>query len=177
MTYQGGHSWKISQGDLAVSVNPQSKVSADVTLFSSGKSDTSEKSGFVIMGPGEYEIKDISIKGFLSVGEAGKINTIYVVNFEGMNLCFLGSLANIELPSETLEQMEDIDILFAPVTSHKLAVSLEPSLIIPADYNAESLKKFLKEVGEDEVKPEEKLVIKKKDLEGKEGEIVVLKQE
>jgi hypothetical protein len=37
----------------------------------------------------------------------------------------------------------------------------------------DALKKFLKEEGAD-VKPIEKLTIKKKDLEGKEGEVVVL---
>ena len=39
--------------------------------------------------------------------------------------------------------------------------------------NKDALKLFLKEAGED-VKPIEKLTVKKKDLEGKEGEIIVL---
>lgn len=177
ITYQGGNSFKVSQGELALVVNPKSKTSADITLFSIGKEDTSEKSGFVITGPGEYEVKDISVKGLQSEGSQGKINTIYVVGFEGVNLCFLGDLDTDELKSDTLENLEDIDILFAPVSRQKLAVSLEPSLIIPASYTPETLKKFFKESGEDDVKSEDKLVIKKKDLEGKEGEIVVLKEE
>ncbi|KKR65419.1 MAG: hypothetical protein UU06_C0019G0014, partial [Parcubacteria group bacterium GW2011_GWB1_40_5] len=37
-----------------------------------------------------------------------------------------------------------------------------------------SLKMFLKEAGEEGIKPVDKLTIKKKDLEGKEGEVVVL---
>jgi hypothetical protein len=36
------------------------------------------------------------------------------------------------------------------------------------------LKKFLKESGAENVKPIDKLTIKKKDLEGKESEIIVL---
>jgi superfamily II helicase len=40
------------------------------------------------------------------------------------------------------------------------------------DKNA--LKTFLKEEGSEDVKPVEKLTLKKKDLEGKEGEVVVL---
>ncbi len=177
ITYQGGDSFKVSQGELSVVVNPKSKVSADVTLFNLGKEDTSEKSGFIISGPGEYEVKGISVKGFQSKGEQGRINTIYMVGFEGVNLCFLGSLDTDELPSDTLENLEDIDILFAPVSRQKLAVSLEPALIIPARYTPDTLKKFFKESGEDNVKSEDKLVIKKKDLEGKEGEIMVLKEE
>ena len=177
ITYQGGSSFKISQGELSLVVNPKSKTSADITLFNVGKEDTSEKSGFVITGPGEYEIKDVSVKGFHSQSTSGKINTIYSVGFEGVNLCFLGDLDTDELPSDTLENLEDVDILFAPVSRQKLAVSLEPALIIPTSYTGETLKKFFKESGEDDIKSEDKLVIKKKDLEGKEGEIVVLKEE
>jgi hypothetical protein len=177
ITYQGGDSFKISQGDLSLALNPQSKVSADITLFSTGRRETSEKSGFVIHGPGEYEVKEVSVKGFQSEGEEGKINTIYMINFEGMNLCFLGPLASETLPAETLESLEDIDILFAPVTASKLVVSLEPKVIIPMRYTPETLKKFLKDAGEDSPAREEKLVVKKKDLDGKEGDIIVLKEE
>jgi hypothetical protein len=42
------------------------------------------------------------------------------------------------------------------------------------NYDEKTLKAFLKEAGQDGVKSIEKLTIKKKDLEGKEGEIVVL---
>jgi hypothetical protein len=41
-------------------------------------------------------------------------------------------------------------------------------------YNAGSLKAFLKEAAAEGTKAEEKLTIKKKDLEGKEVEVVVL---
>ncbi len=177
ITYQGGESFKISQGELSVVVNPKSKTSADITLFSVGKDETSEKSGFVVNGPGEYEIKGVSVKGFTSSGEGGMINTIYVVDFEGVNLCFLGKLKESDLPPETLEQLEEIDILFAPISQNKLAVSLEPSIIIPTGFTSESLKKFLKDAGEDSAETLDKLVIKKKDLEGREGDVVVLKEE
>jgi L-ascorbate metabolism protein UlaG (beta-lactamase superfamily) len=109
---------------------------------------------------------------------------------ENMNICFLGALDNEKsISSEMLEAMEeDVDILFVPVggegvlnadLAYKLAVKLEPKLIIPMHYGEvgekEALKKFLKEAGED-IKPIDKLTLKKKDLEGKEGEIVVLSQ-
>lgn len=176
ITYQGNESFKISQGDLSLTLNPKAKTSADITLFNIGREDTSEKSGFVISGPGEYEVKGVFIKGFLSKGRGGKLNTIYTVNFEGVNLCFLGALQDEELSGDTLEGLENIDILFTPVTHYKLAVSLEPALIIPAGYTKDTLSKFLKDAGED---PEsvDKLVVKKKDLEGKEGDIIVLKEE
>jgi L-ascorbate metabolism protein UlaG (beta-lactamase superfamily) len=155
-----------------------------------GREQTSrgDKESFIISGPGEYEVKDVVVKGFLSESEFGgekRINTIYMINFEGMNLCFLGALSNPALPPKTLEALEDIDILFVPVggegvldpaAAYKLAVSLEPSVIIPTHYSDATLKAFVKESGE-EAETLEKLVVKKKDLEGREGDIIVLKEE
>src|SRR3989344_1542362 len=143
ITHHGAGCFKISQGDLSLIFNPQSKISADITLFTTGRSEVSEKSGFVIDGPGEYETKNVFIKGFPSEGPAKKINTIYLISFEGMNLCFLGALASATLSNEILEAIEDIDILFVPIggsavldatSAYKLAVSLEPSVIIPMYY-------------------------------------------
>ncbi|MBX4195388.1 MBL fold metallo-hydrolase [Candidatus Parcubacteria bacterium] len=176
ITKEGPNSFKISQGDLVIAVNPESKLTSTITLFNTGRGVDGDRAGFVINGPGEYEVRDVSVKGFLSEGADKKINTIYIVNIEGMNLCILGSLTSAELPAETIESLEDIDILFTPVNAYKLAVSLEPKLIIPMNYTPEDLKKFLKDAGEDSVNPEEKLVVKKKDLDGKEGDIVVLKE-
>jgi hypothetical protein len=57
-------------------------------------------------------------------------------------------------------------------------VQFSPKIIIPAHFaevgDKGALKVFLKEAGEEGVKPVDKLTIKKKDLEGKEGEVVVL---
>jgi L-ascorbate metabolism protein UlaG (beta-lactamase superfamily) len=185
ISYHGVQSFKISQGELTLVFNPRSKTSADITLFSVGRDETAEKSGFIIDGPGEYEIKDIFVKGFLSESSDKKINTIYLVSFEGINICFLGALSNTALSTETVEAIEDIDILFVPVgqetldpaSAYKLAVSLEPSVIIPMHYTDTTLKQFIKEGGEDKVETLDKFVVKKKDLEGKKSEILVLKEE
>jgi L-ascorbate metabolism protein UlaG (beta-lactamase superfamily) len=62
--------------------------------------------------------------------------------------------------------------------AYKLAVQLEPKAIIPMHYGElggkDALKAFLKEAGSEDVKPIDKLTAKRKDLEGKEGEIIVL---
>ena len=103
-----------------------------------------------------------------------------------MNLCFLGALGNAEIPNETKAGIDDIDILFVPIggngvlnppEAYKFAVSLEPSIIIPMNFDEKTIKAFLKEGGDEGIKPIEKLTIKKKDLEGKEGEIVILSEQ
>ncbi len=206
ITYHGGQFFKVVFGQTTLAVNPISKASklpqtrfgADIVLVSLMDEDFNgvenvtygEKEPFVIRGAGEYEVKDISIRG---IGEhssyrknAGstRINTIYLVEMEGMRLVFLGAISSRKLSPEARELLKDIDVLFTPVggggtlsaaDAHELGVELEPRLIIPANYSEPSqLKVFLKEEGVESLKPVEKLTLKKKDLEGKEGEVVVL---
>ena len=195
LTYHGGDFVRAQSGDTIVAVNPISKTSklkttkfgADIALISENNPDMNgieevtfgNKVPFVANGPGEYEIKDIFVKGFFSNGGA-KINTIYSVLFDGIHLCFLGALKEDALSDEAVESLTDIDILFVPVgdtlapsKAYKLAVSLEPKLIIPLGVDA-SIKTFLKEAGETAAEKTEKLTMKKKDLEGKEGDIIIL---
>jgi L-ascorbate metabolism protein UlaG (beta-lactamase superfamily) len=144
----------------------------------------------VISGPGEYEIKDVFIKGFASKSNYGgkeRINTIYSVTLENMNICFLGALSDINLSKEVKEELGDVDILFVPIgddgvldaaKAEKLSVEIEPKIIIPMHFGdvgvKDALKKYLKEAGEESIKPIDKLTLKKKDLEGKMGDVVVL---
>ncbi|MEK7200931.1 MAG: MBL fold metallo-hydrolase [Patescibacteria group bacterium] len=204
ISYQGAQSFRVQFGDTVLAFDPISKKSqfkannfgADIALISVNNQDMNgvdqvsrgDKQAFIINGSGEYEIRGVFIKGLPSVsnyGNEGKINTIYTVNLENINLCFLGALGSAEIPSETKAGIDDVDILFVPIggngilnptEAYKFAVSLEPSIIIPMNYDEKSLKAFLKEGGEEGVKAIEKLTIKKKDLEGKEGEIVVLSE-
>lgn len=174
------------------------KFGSDITLVSlnspehNGADITSrgDKESFLIKGPGEYEVSGVFIKGFLSKSNyEGKerINTIYTVTLEGMSLGFLGALGDKELSDDAKEALDGIDVLFVPIggegvldpaVAHKLAVQFEPKIIIPSHYGEvglkTALKSFLKEAGEEGVKPIDKLTIKKKDLEGKEGDVIVL---
>ena len=180
------------------------KFGADIALVSLDHPDFNgsenaafgERQPFVIEGPGEYEIKGVAVRGYGTKSYYGKtpperadssgragINTIHSVMLEGMNLCFLGVLGAGELPANAKQELDGIDVLFLPVggngvlehaPAYKLAVQLEPKVVIPMHYDDKSLKAFLKEAGAEGTKPEEKLTIKKKDLEGKEAEVVVL---
>jgi hypothetical protein len=208
ITYLGGAFVKVQFGDTILAFNPISKDSelktskfgADIVLSSINHSDMNgvdqvvfgDKKPFAISGPGEYEIKDVFIKGLPSQSDYDgekRINTIYSVTLEGMNICFLGAVSTPELPKETDEAIEEVDILFVPIggngvlepaPAYKLAVSIEPKIIIPILYDdakgKDLLKAFLKEAGENP-KPETKITLKKKDLEGKEAEVVVLEKE
>jgi len=206
ITYHGADFFKVTFGNTTLAVNPVSKDSkikstrfgSDITLISlnspehNGADVTSrgDKESFLIKGPGEYEVQGVFIKGFLSKSNYGgeeKINTIYSVSLEGINLCFLGALSEEKLSAETKEAIDGVDILFVPIggdgvlqpaAAHKLAVQFEPKLIITSHFGEvgipNALKTFLKEADEESSKPIDKLTIKKKDLEGKQGDVVVL---
>ncbi len=148
-----------------------------------------EKVPFVISGPGEYEVGGIAVSGFLATKPFGKsalLNTIYTIELEGIRLALLGALSSPDLTSEQAEGIGEVDILLLPVTggdllspadAEKIAVSLGAKLVIPLAWEStddKQLKLFLKEAGAEGVKPIEKLTLKKKDLEGKEGEVVLL---
>ncbi|MEI6304562.1 MAG: MBL fold metallo-hydrolase [Candidatus Taylorbacteria bacterium] len=208
INYLGGEFVKIQFGDTILALNPVSKDSslktskfgADIVLISLNHVDFNgidqvtfgEKKPFVMNGPGEYEVRGVFVKGLAS--ESGydgekRINTIYSISLEGMNICFLGAINNEQLPKDADEAIDDVDILFVPIggdgvlspaDAYKLAVSIGPKIIIPIHYGdiggKDALKAFLKEAGENP-KPEAKLTLKKKDLEGKEADVVVLEKE
>lgn len=206
ISYSGAECFKVSFGDITLAFNPISKDSklkpakfgSDIVLVSLNNPDFNgadtatfgDRQPFVVSGPGEYEIKEITVKGFASKSNYGggeHLNTVYFVTLEGMNLCFLGALGNPDLPLEAKQELDDVDILFVPVggagvldhaEAYKLAVKLEPRIVIPMHYGEvgakDALKLFLKEAGAEGTKAIDKLTLKKKDLEGKEVEVVVL---
>ena len=203
ITYFGKQFFKIQQGDMALAFNPVSKSSktgisahfgTDIALVTTNHPDYNgieqlshgEREPFVINGPGDYEIKEIFIKGVLSealIGDKKYINTIYMFSVDGINIAFLGALADSELSKESRGAIESPDILFVPIggkgmldakSAAKLASSLEPRLIIPMDYDDNTLKAFLKEIGEEKAEVVDKLTLKRKDLDNKEGEVIVL---
>lgn len=180
---------------------PAVRFGADIALVSRNHPDTNgvdevtygDKVPFVVEGPGEYERQGIVIQGFLSKSQYGlakgqeeAVNTVYAVDLEDMTLVHLGALSDTELSKEAREGIGEIDVLFVPVggdgvltpaKAHELVVSLEPKIIIPMHWSgmgeAKSLDAFLKDSGNGSEKLD-KLTLKKKDLAGRDGSILVL---
>lgn len=180
---------------------PSVRFGADVALVSRDHQDMNgvdevtygDKKPFAITGPGEYERAGVTIQGFLSKskyglkkGEEEAVNTIYSVELEDMTLVHLGALADAELSKEARENIDEIDVLFVPVggdgvlspnKAHDLAVSLEPKIIIPMHWSGigqpKALETFIKAAGNGSEKVD-KLTLKKRDLIGRDGSIIVL---
>jgi L-ascorbate metabolism protein UlaG (beta-lactamase superfamily) len=202
ITHQGGQGFKVSFGDTTIAFDPIAKESklpstkfgADVAFISlnhpnfngSDQAAHGNKEPYVVQGPGEYEVGDVTARGFgvkTTYEGVERYNTIYQVHLEDMNMIFLGALGSSEIDPKILGEFGDIDILFVPVgggdvldvpAASKLAVKLEAKLIIPMHYDKNSLAAFLKEIGSD-AESVDKLTIKKKDVLEMEGEVKVIK--
>ena len=207
ITHHGGEFFKVTFGDMTLALNPISKNSklkqtrfgADIALITLEHPDMNgadqvshgDREPFVIRTPGEYEIRDVVIKGYPTMSTYGgeeRINTAYMVTLEKTVLLFLGAIHNREIPKELKEALEHVDILFIPVggdgvldakEAHQFAVTIEPSIVIPMHHTdlgtKGSLQAFLKEQGGDAgQKPVDKLTFRPKELEGKQNEVVIL---
>jgi L-ascorbate metabolism protein UlaG (beta-lactamase superfamily) len=202
ITHHGGQCFKVSFGDTTLAFDPISKKSkltpvkfgSDVAFISLYHPDFNgadqvahgTREPFVIEGPGEYEVGEVTARGYgveTTYDKEKRINTIYQVVLEGMNMVFLGTLGDPEIDPKILGELGNIDILFVPIgggdvlevpQASKLAVKLEAKLIIPMHYDAAALKAFLKEESAEDTKPVDKLTLKKKDVETMTGQIAVL---
>ena len=202
LTFHEGACVRASAGDTTLVLGPVSKASknfkavnfgADVAFVSLNHPDMNgaseagrgEKQPFLVTGPGEYEVKEITASGFPSGSKYGgepKTNTIYSIHLDGLSVLYLGALGDLDLPTEVLE-MDEPDVLIVPIGGQgtlnpaeaaKLAVKLEAKIIIPILYDDKTLKQFLKESGAEGTKPVDKLTIKPRYVAGKENEVVVL---
>jgi L-ascorbate metabolism protein UlaG (beta-lactamase superfamily) len=156
-----------------------------------------DKTPYIISGPGEYETNGIFVHGVGGTstydpktinkdnGQEGKrVNSIYSLSVDGINMLFLGAQSG-PLPSTLSDAVDVVDLLFIPIggdgvydakEAYKIAMNLEAKMIVPMHFKDEKddvLKQFLKEAGAT-VSSVDKLTIKRKDIENKEGEIVVL---
>ncbi len=205
ISYHGLQCFKVTLGDLTIAFNPFSKESAkkhglkevrfgaDYCFVTTKHPDFNaveqmtygEKVPFVVEGPGEYELGELTVRAFgvpTTYDGKERYTTIYQVTLEGANLLFMGAAPNTKLDQSVLGGLGEIDILFVPVagdevmdsaTASALGVKLEARVVIPMHYDKNTLAAFLKEEGST-AKPQEKLTVRKKELLAMEGEIVVL---
>ncbi len=122
----------------------------------------------VILGPGEYEIKGIEVRGYPSY--------IYLIRTEEMKLGYLGpnDIKEPAFDAAVTEKLQDVDILFVPDSAEgaKAARQFHPHIVVSQSVTAKDLEK---ELGK-KTETVDKLVIKKKEVPTEEvGRLIVLK--
>lgn len=133
---------------------------------------------FIISGPGEYEIKGVTVFGVSTWHDEkegvdrGK-NTVYNMTIDGIRVCHLGDLGH-KLTDAQLDAIGDVDVLLIPVggtytITSKLAAEvvaqLEPLIVVPMHYdgklNLEPVSNFLAQMGAEGTAPQPKLSVSK----------------
>ena len=159
------------------------KIKGDVVTIShlgNGKSryDANSVNGYsqLLDGPGEFEIGGVFITGVPSPRQSieEKRNTIYVYNYNGVNVAHVGELDKV--PTQTqIDKLGTVHVLLLPVGGNdvlnpsqasELISMIEPSIVIPMMYEEKGLKyeyesvdKFVAEMGITEVNPEASLKV------------------
>ncbi len=197
ITYYGNEYFKLTLGDLTIALNPPDKsqksarFGADIALVSLNHPDYNgvetvtlgDKEPFVINTPGSYEVRELFFTGAPSTVTVDKkeyINTVYGFELDGIKIAFLGlAFDEKALSTEAKEIANEADMIFVPVDgdpvhAYKTATSFDPNVIIPMAYTDEALKRFLKEAGQEKNEIQDKATLKRRDLDGKEGYIIIL---
>lgn len=206
INWYGEGCFKLTEGPVTIMVDPfesstglsAPRFKADIVIktltpaLQPGKPhpETHDGEMFNVAGPGEYEIKGISITGWplAKDSSASFLKTIYRVKTDDITIGLLGHLSEFNEP-EIFEELGDIDVLVIPgggtpfisqEAAAKLIRQVSPRVVVPSFFHvpglkrkAEGVNEFLKEIGQ-KAEPEEKLSMKKKDL-GEKMRVVVLK--
>lgn len=194
ITYQGGNYFKIQSGELALLIDPENQRSfrgTQVIINTTRPAHTTPADGdnegirpFWIDTAGEYEVQGIRIQGFTSSHNATEKthHAVFRILFDEIVIVVLGHLEE-DLSPAIISELSDADIMIVPAGGKpyvaqsalaKIIRQIEPGIVIPSLYK--DVKPFLKEVDQTDVKPEEKLVIKKKDIAPKQMKVHVLSQ-
>ncbi|MBU0613471.1 MBL fold metallo-hydrolase [Patescibacteria group bacterium] len=202
ITWLGQSCFKIQSRDVQVITDPVSKKSGlkqprfaniDIVTISNpeynpGKLKTD---ALIIDGPGEYEAKQVYVKGIAIEHENGNSPiTVYWIEMEGVSMGHLGSL-NGALTDQQLESLEGLDVLFIPVGDNgvldakkasEVISQIEPRIVIPMHYKISGLTEkrdtidnFKKAMGVNGIeKLEDRLTIKKKELPQDDMQVTIL---
>jgi len=202
ITNQGGRLIIITDPfDKKIGLNPP-RCSADIVTVSHQHYDHNNVSAitgmessqpFIIDSPGEYEIKGVSVVGCPSFHdkEEKEQNIIYLIEVDKIRICHLGDFGQDKLSNKQIEKIGSVDVLMIPIGGKytidakravKIINQIEPGVIIPMHYKIPGLKMdvddaqdFIKEMGLNGIEAVDKLTLKKKELLGKEREVIIMK--
>ena len=212
ITFLGHSSFRLRGKDASLITDPfdpqmvglaYPKVEADIVTVSHEHSDHNKidlvkNVSRVISGPGEYEIKGISVIVISSVHDDKKgalrgSNTIYIIEIDKLRLVHLGDLGH-KLLNDIFSDFGEIDVLIVPVGGEytigvsdavEVVQSIEPEIVIPMHYRLPGMDEktfgklskvdeFLSQVGLG-VERTDKLSLKKENLLG-DQKVVVLER-
>lgn len=160
--------------DASIGLKVPKDLSSDIVLVSKDEPEFNNVklggvSPVIVQGPGEYEIKEVTI-----LGRKYKGNTIYKFTIECVNFLHLDSL-NEKFDISKMPDLNDIDVLMFPVDAPLVLITeIEPTIVLPMHYKTErhtakfsalkTIEEFRKKAGLDATKISGKLAVQKEKL-------------
>ena len=195
ISWYGQACFRLQSGQKTIAIDPFDKkiglkppsFSADLVLVTHSHYDHSNVGAingdpFVIDGPGEYEHQGIRVKGIESYhdnkkGKERGLNTIYLIQHEGLRIVHTGDLGQTELSESQLESIGFVDVLLIPVggfftingkEAGSLVKTIQPRIAVPMHYKVPSLvveelegvDSFLEAMNAQGVEAQDKLTLK-----------------
>lgn len=179
-----------------VSLKYPKHIEADIVTISHDHKDHNavhlvDGAPYKVYGPGEYEIKGVSIIGVPSFhdetdGKERGRNTMYRIEIDGVKVGHLGDLGHL-LSSAQVDVLDGIDVLCVPVggvytldaaKAAQVIADIEPRIVIPmhdarSNKDLNGIDAFLKVMNKGDIAPVPKLSINREKLPS-ELQIVVL---
>jgi hypothetical protein len=184
ITYHGDNYFRLQAGDLVVLLNPTNLRSAKgaLALISTVKPSTAPQTNETVWidHQGEYEIKEVRLKGWSNDNDGKFERTVYSLEMDDLKTAILVGLTK-EPEERIAKSLKGSDIAIVTIekrsplkeeTVARLLKNIHPGLII---FGANDLKTVLKDFKKNNCDKMEKLVIKKKDINPNETKIVCLK--
>lgn len=178
--YYGNSCYLVKSKTTKLITNPKDKgvraylkkVAPDIVVLSH-KSNVDENDYYVISTPGEYEIKDVFVYGYLSDISRGnqKQSDIYMIDVENVHLGFIDKEVT-KVRESILSEMGIVNVLFVSLDTAAgmdtskvidLVNKVDPKIVIPMDYTKETLERFAKVLGVKEIEKEKTLDVKGSD--------------
>ena len=167
----------------------------DIALFTLEKG-TKNPNKFLIEGPGEYEVSEVSVRGIPAqahLDAEGHRATMYSIQMQGFSIGVIGHV-HPNLSEDQLELLGLIDVLIIPVGGSgytldaagaaSLVKKIEPKIVVPAHYADSAVKyevpqaelnAFLSEIGASEPERVDILKLKESEL-GDKTRVVVIER-
>lgn len=179
--------------------NAPLQLSADIVTISHNKPGHNHVSAinndaFIIDGAGEYEIGGVYVIGLqtngqLKIPDPSERNTLYIFDYNGINIVHLGGIDRVPTQNE-IEEIGTVHVALVPIggsnsfnaTKAAEVISLlDPNIIVPMHYMTEHslirldpLNKFINEMGLSNVDPISSLKISSARVLPETTQIVVL---
>jgi hypothetical protein len=206
--WQGLSFFKIKDRDISLWIDPvdaktynikPSEDTPNICLLSNSdflKYDKNvvSKTKYTFIYPGEYEVQDISIQIYPSIGPDKKINNIFVIHWNGSTLVHMGTVRQKSSIGKLLEKIDGVDVLMIPVGGKsvleaadavEIVHQIEPAIVIPMFYKTDndrddkidlnSADYFIQEIGQ-EKEVLDKLKLEPEKLNREKTKLVILKK-